>query len=310
VSDVTVAQWLEEWRRRRIAIGKHSPHHAINVESLIRNYVTESPLSRVMLTDLRPAHVANWYDEMVSDLRAERGSAGLVAAKCYRVVHAALEDAVDRGLLPQNPARVPDAGLEDSPERPLVTAEQVEQIAVVIHPRFSVLVVMGAWVGLRLSELARLERRDVDPMHGRINVRQSKSKAGVRTVVLPPQIAELVDAHLGKFVGPDPGALVFTGLHGGRLSQNVLRKHWRAAADGVVPGLHFHDLRHHGATVYAQTGATTRELMKHVGHSSQRASIRYQHVAETREDELAKRLGDLYALSRTAAPRRLRDRRS
>lgn len=39
--------------------------------------------------------------------------------------------------------------------------------------------------------------------------------------------------------------------------------------------MHFHDRRHTGDTL---GGTTTRELMKHMGHSSVRATPIYQHL--------------------------------
>ena len=43
-------------------------------------------------------------------------------------------------------------------------------------------------------------------------------------------------------------------------------------------GLHFHDLRHSGNTLAAQSGASTRDLMARMGHDSMNAAIIYQHA--------------------------------
>ncbi len=43
----------------------------------------------------------------------------------------------------------------------------------------------------------------------------------------------------------------------------------------------------------ALTGATTRELMDRLGHSTATAATRYQHVAAGRADALAERLSAL-----------------
>jgi integrase len=50
-----------------------------------------------------------------------------------------------------------------------------------------------------------------------------------------------------------------------------------------------HALRHYAGTRYAQAGATVRETMARLGHSSERAAMRYQH-AGNRDDELAMRV--------------------
>ena len=42
-----------------------------------------------------------------------------------------------------------------------------------------------------------------------------------------------------------------------------------------MPEVHLHDLRHTGNTLAAETGATLRELMDRMGHSSTRAAMIY-----------------------------------
>ena len=54
------------------------------------------------------------------------------------------------------------------------------------------------------------------------------------------------------------------------------------------------DLRHAGATVAAWTGASTKELMARLGHSTPRAALRYQHAAKHRDREIAERLDELF----------------
>ena len=39
-----------------------------------------------------------------------------------------------------------------------------------------------------------------------------------------------------------------------------------------------HDLRHVGAVLAAQSGATTAELMYRLGHTTPQMALRYQHV--------------------------------
>ena len=56
------------------------------------------------------------------------------------------------------------------------------------------------------------------------------------------------------------------------------------------PDLRWHDLRHTGAVLAAQTGATLAELMGRLGHSTPQAALRYQHAAQGRDAEIARRL--------------------
>jgi integrase len=57
----------------------------------------------------------------------------------------------------------------------------------------------------------------------------------------------------------------------------------------------FHDLRHTGQTLAAQTGATLADPMKRLGHSSMAAARRYLHAVDGRDREIANALSDLAA---------------
>jgi integrase len=70
--------------------------------------------------------------------------------------------------------------------------------------------------------------------------------------------------------------------------------------------VHLHDLRHYGATVAAQAGATTKELMSRIGHSSPRAALIYQHAADERDREIAERIGTVFDRAEPSRPRDIR----
>jgi hypothetical protein len=57
-----------------------------------------------------------------------------------------------------------------------------------------------------------------------------------------------------------------------------------------MEAFHFHDLRHTGNTLAAGTGASTKELMARMGHSSARAALLYQHASVERDVVIAERL--------------------
>ena len=56
------------------------------------------------------------------------------------------------------------------------------------------------------------------------------------------------------------------------------------------PDLRWHDLRHTGAVLAAATGATLAELMGRLGHSTPGAALRYQHISQGRDAEIARKL--------------------
>ena len=91
---------------------------------------------------------------------------------------------------------------------------------------------------------------------------------------------------------PGRRGLVFVGPKGGKLRRSNFNKIWsKACVRAGIPGAHFHDLRHTGGTLSATTGATTKELMARLGHSSPRAAMIYQHATRDRDKLIAAALG-------------------
>jgi SAM-dependent methyltransferase len=121
-----------------------------------------------------------------------------------------------------------------------------------------------------------------------------KSRAGRRTVSFPTELAPELAWHLERFAEAGAQGLVFVGPKGGTLRRSNFRPIWNAAWDQAgIPGLHFHDLRHVGGTLAAATGASLKELMARLGHSSTRAAMIYQHATRDRDEAIAKALGGL-----------------
>ena len=88
-------------------------------------------------------------------------------------------------------------------------------------------------------------------------------------------------SHVRWFSEPAANGLVFIGPLGGRLLRRNFRRLWVEAVGkvGLDPaGVHFHDLRHTGNNLAAATGASTKELMARMGHSTMRAALIYQHA--------------------------------
>jgi integrase len=156
--------------------------------------------------------------------------------------------------------------------------------------------------------LIGLHRRDVDLDLGAVRVRRAvaelnngarqikapKSAAGKRTVSIPAAIVPDSRDHLERYAEPGADGRVFVGAKGATPRRNHFNRLWRRACDGArIKGLHFHDLRHTGNTLAASTGASTRELMSRMGHSTARAALIYQHASADRDRLIADALSDL-----------------
>ncbi len=232
----------------------------------------------------------------------------VTVAKCYRLLKTILGTAVDDDLIPKNPCIIKGAASERSPERPIATISEVDMLARLADPRLGTLILMATYTSLRLGELSALSRRHLDLAKGTVTVVASaselangrriigdpKSDAGRRTVAIPAAIVPRLTEHVRLYSEPGPDGLVFVGPKGGALRRGNLNNVWRRlVVEAGLAGLRFHDLRHTGNTLAAMTGASTKELMTRMGHSSTRAALGYQHATAERDQHIADRLSEM-----------------
>lgn len=307
---VTVEQYAEQWIRERPGL---RPRTVELYRWLLRKHVAPH-LGRVELGRLTTALVRKWRTGLL-----EAGVSQSMTAKAYRLLRAVLNTAVveDR-ILRENPCRVRGADRENPGERPVPTMAQVFALAERMPPRFRTLILVTAFTSLRWGEVTALRRGDVaeDGSWVRVSVAHTevvgrgivvgppKSRAGLRTVVVPRAIRTDLVRHLAEFTGAGVDALVFTGEkgHAIRRSNFSQRVKWPELVAKIgVPGLHFHDLRHAGNVWAAQTRVSTRDLMARMGHDDMRAALIYQRATQEAADRIADGITD--QVERLRAPR-------
>jgi integrase len=300
--DLFATRWIAE---QRLSPRTRDLYEGLN-KLHVRPYVGSTPLGSLSSQQIRA-----WRAELLSAGRSE----GTVA-KAYRLLRAVLNTAVDDGRLNRNPCRIKGADTSHAPERPVASVAQVFALADAVGPQYRAFVITAALTSLRWGELIALRRRDVDLDSGLAFVQRSLVELGgwleasppknnsVRVVTLPKVLVVELRAHLLR-VPDGPGALLFTGERGATPRRGNWRANvgWPAAvkAAGLPEGFHFHDLRHTGNHLVAQSGASTRELMQRMGHSTMRAALIYQHATEARSRELADRLDALVTAHRKVA---------
>ncbi len=127
----------------------------------------------------------------------------------------------------------------------------------------------------------RVRAAFVERSTGELVLGPPKSKAGRRVVGIPEGIIPALREHLATYVQDEPGALVFPGAKGGPLRRSGFNTRTRwvdVVKDMGMPGLHFHDLRHTGNMLAAESGAGLKDLMARMGHDNVRAAMIYQHA--------------------------------
>ena len=218
--------------------------------------------------------------------------------------------AVEEELIGVSPVSIRGAGATRRKQG--VEPATLEELRIIVESmpeRLRLMVQLAAWCALRYGELAELRRKDVDVATGVIKVRRAvifttggatvgppKTDAGTRDVAVPPHLHGSVRDHLRDHVKTARDSLLFPSDSGGHLHESVVYKRWNAARKAAGrPDLRFHDLRHTGATLAAQAGATTAELQARLGHTTSDAAMIYQHAAKGRDRQLARELSRLAA---------------
>jgi integrase len=302
---VPLGEYAERWVRERPGL---APKTRVLYEGLLRLHI-QPVLGGLALADVTPARIRSWRQNML-----DGGVGSVTVAKAYRLLKSVLTTAVDDEVIRRNPCRIKGAATERSPERPTATVEEVYAIAQVVRPWFSALVLLAAFTGLRWGELIALRRRHLDLAAGVVRVRGSvsevdgkfvegppKSAAGRRDVAIPEVIVPELRKHLAARSERGANGRVFVGPRGGIPRRTNFQATWAAATKKAgVSGLHFHDLRHTGNMLAAES-ASLRELMARMGHSSTRAALIYQHASREREAAIAAAISARVAADRSEA---------
>ncbi len=295
---LTFGTYAEQWLTARSLEARTRAHY----RSLLDRQLLPQ-LGSVPLRHLTPDVVRGWYAVTAVDRPTLRSHA-------YGLLRTILGQAVRDELLRSNPCHIRGAGNAKRAKKiePASLAE-LEQLTAAMPERYQAMVLLASWCGMRFGELTELRRGDVDMNAGVIRVRRAvvraegdvvvkrpKSDAGIRDIAVPPHLLPALSDHLRTHTASGKTALLFPARGGGHMAPSTLsRVFYRAREAAGRPDLRFHDLRHTGAVLAAQTGATLAELMGRLGHSTPGAALRYQHAAADRDMEIARRLSAMVA---------------
>jgi integrase len=315
---VTLTEYAEQWLRERPGL---RPRTVGLYRWLLRKHINPH-LGGIELGSLSTALVRRWRAMLLA-----AGVSESVAAKSYRLLRAVLNTAVNEDqIIRVNPCRVRGGDRENPAERPTLTVAQAFDLADRMpDQRYRLLVLVAAFASLRWGEATALRRCDLaeDASWLRVSVAHTevagrgivigppKSRAGVRTIVVPMAIRSDLVAHLRDHVGSEPTALLFTGDQGRALRRGNFnqRVSWKQTVQKIgMEGLHFHDLRHAGNVWAAQTRVSTRDLMARMGHDDMRAALIYQRATQEAAERIAEGLSELVTQHHAKARRDAQDR--
>ncbi|MBC2638929.1 site-specific integrase [Rhodococcus sp. 3A] len=265
---MTLEKYAERWLTQRTPKPRTRQLYADLLRLRINHGLGELPVARIT-----PAAVRAWHAELETEPTRK--------AHAYALLHAILRTAVEDEVIPSNPCVIRKA-MQTGSTREIepLSPDELQALVWEMPKSLRAAVLLMGWCGLRVGEVKALMRRNIGPdaewvrveravshRSGQTMVDTPKTRAGTRTVAVPPHIRPAILAHLADLDDDDPYALLFPGAAGSFIPDWDIRRPFKLAADRIdKPSLRIHDLRHTGATLAAHAGATTKELMGRLGY--------------------------------------------
>ncbi|WP_418153379.1 tyrosine-type recombinase/integrase [Actinoalloteichus caeruleus] len=297
---MSLSEWIEVWSQAHdVSRGTWAKYR-----SHLRNHV-EPRFGGSALSDISRMQVKGW----VKSLRTRLAPA--TVTDVVTLLSMLLGEAVEENLIGSNPCRRLRISTGDFRERQIAEPWQVTRIAQRMPEGLGLLVVTAAYTGLRWGELAALQWKRVDLVEGtvrvdpqtgalheiggRVELGPPKTPASVRTVHLPKFLTDALHVHRGI----QDHDHVFTGAEGGVLRRSNFRhRFWLPAVAGterrglapLLPGFHFHDLRHTHKTWMIEDKIPEIAQHARLGHRMQGAQGIYSHVTKVMIDDILARL--------------------
>lgn len=234
-----------------------------------------------------------------------------------RLLNRLLNAAVLEGRIVRNPAKGVRVPALEPKEMRFLSVEEVEQLVEATPDRWRAFVLMLAWGGFRIGELAALRADRIDwlrrqtrveeqlvEVSGRLLERPTTKTRRSRSVAMPAFVMEALAEHVRRWPPLGGSGLVFYGpratpVRRGNFDKRVFKPALEAA--GLAP-MRVHDLRHTAVALAIAAGGHPKAIQARAGHASIRTTLdRYGHLMEGLDAALADRLE---VLGRRSAARR------
>ena len=310
---MSLDEYLEQWIEQADAGIKPNTYrmYRANVMNHILPYFKEH---RVMLTDLKPQHLEEFYrmkQSPGSNLCNNKPLSATTIKHFHQVLSKALTDAVRQGLINHNPAsvaRTPKA--EKFMGNFLNPSELDELLALFIDSPVELPVNLCAVYGFRRSEVLGLKWDSVDFEERSITVSETlqqgvggscidtpKTTSSYRTLPMTDSVRQMLLEHRQKQMrrqavlkrGYVKSDYICTLGNGSVISPNYLsRTFHNVVAKSDLPNIRLHDLRHSAASNLLNMGFSIVEVQQWLGHGSASTTLNfYAHIDKSAKKNMA-----------------------
>jgi integrase len=240
----------------------------------------------VRLSDISADHIEEYKEER----RAEGVEAATINHD-LRVLRRMLRLAERKRLISYNPFAGVEPLKQKSPRTPhIVTFEEEARILALAAPHIRTLVVLILETGLRSHrEALALRWEDVDFDKGTIRVRESKTRAGIRSVPLSSRCTKELLRWRDE-VGPEFSPFVFPNMRIPSQPMKDVRYTWaKALREAKLEFFVLYNLRHSHASRLSAAGVSDLFVAQMIGHSTPSILQKYSKtIDEYRRDAIRK----------------------
>jgi integrase len=278
---------LDVWFPKAMALTPNLAWNTVKTyRSVFANYVSPA-LGSTPVAALTRNDVTEWIAHMKED---EVGAATIQTA--VKTLARCMQIAEEEGKVTVNPATrlgrvLPRVKTRDDAR--VLTHEEIDLLASCLPGRYSAMVTIMGHLGLRIGEVAALQRRDfvhtddaaalhVDravQMEGQTRIVGPTKSRRTRVVPVAPHVASMIEAHLAEYVAHEPLAMMFTEPRRDLIEPAKLvdTHRWgarifsRAVEHSGLERLTPHDLRGTAITNWLAVGIPPTTVQQWAGHS-------------------------------------------
>jgi integrase len=308
-SKATVAEQVRNWIKSDPDL---SPKTAERYMELAELQIVPH-LGTTLLQKLKPQQVDDWHKAL---LKTGAKNGGPLSARtvghAHRVLHRALQIAVENEVLPRNVASLKSPPTVEEGEVEILDSNQIRLVTdeLAAGHRLHAIVVLDLATGMRRGELLALRLSDVNLEAATVRVERSleetknglrfkepKTKQGRRTISLPPHAVDVLREHRRKLLEtsmalglgtPEGDTLLFAEPDGSPTPPNRLTRRWQVACASLgLPRVSFHALRHTHASALIDEGLNVVVISRRLGHKNPTVTLNiYAHLFK-RDDRAA-----------------------
>ena len=307
--EFTVAQWRQTWYD--LYAKQDIRRSTQNQDTYFMNSLVIPRIGELPLSQLTGLHLQTLYQELRTSGRVhprKHTGAGLspkTVRSVHMFLHSALEQAVESGMIAENPTAESKPPKLEKKEMKIIQPEQIGdylQAAAArnVLPMFFLELTTGLrrgellalfWEDLNVQKQSISVTKSVSRLDGELVVSKPKTEHSMRTILIPQQAVDLlIQEHV---LYPDNPYLFPSPATGDMYSpETVARIHKRILKDAGLEGCRFHDLRHTFATLALQNGVDIKTLSRTLRHYSPGFTLEtYIHVTKRMQEEAAEKMG-------------------